>query len=154
MDAKYINPVLTSMVNVLSTMAQLESTPGKPSLKQDTRALGVVTSIIGLEGPQARGSLAISFPKPVILDIVRRMLEMDTDGTDETACDLTGEISNMVMGGAKVLLEEEGYDFGLTIPTVQSGADHVIEHTVEGPTILLPFSTSAGEFYVELRFVE
>lgn len=154
MDAKYINPVLTSMVNVLSTMAQLEPTPGKPSIKRDARALGVVTSTIGLEGPQAQGSLAISFPRPVILAIVERMLEMETDGTDETARDLTGEISNMVMGGAKVLLEEQGYDFGLTIPSVQAGDDHVVKHTVEGPTILLPFGTSAGEFYVELRFIE
>ena len=48
MEAKFINPVLTSMVNVLSTMAQLEPKPGRPTLKDDSKARGVVSAVISM----------------------------------------------------------------------------------------------------------
>ena len=112
MEAKFINPVLTSMVNVLSTMAKLNLAPGKPCLKQDDKALGVVTGIMAMEGSQAKGSLAISFPEEVILDIYKRMLHQEKTEVDDMAKDLAGEIANMVIGGAKKILLDEGYDFG------------------------------------------
>lgn len=154
MEAKFINPVLLSMVEVLSTMAKLESTPGKPSLKKDDMAPGVVTGIMVMEGERAKGSLAISFPKPVILEINKRMLHEDKTEIDDMVKDLTGELANMVIGGAKRRLEEIGYSFGLTLPTVVSGPDHRIEHTVNGPKILLPFTCEPGEYYVEICFEE
>lgn len=140
------------MVNVLSTMAQLDPKPGKPSLKSGDEALGVVTGVIAMEGPQANGSLAISFPKAVILDITHRMLREEKTEVDDMVKDLAGELANMVLGGAKGLLEKEGFDFGLTLPRIQAGEGHVIEHPYNGPKILLPFSIDAGEFYVEICF--
>ena len=154
MDAKFINPVLDSMVNVLSTMAQIESEPGKPLLKTDDVARGAVTGLIALEGKQVRGSMAISFPQTVIVDIVQRMLGEEITEVDDTARDLTGEITNMVLGGAKNLFEQAGYDFGLSHPNVLVGIKHVVEHPYHGPIILLPFHTAAGEFYVEICFEE
>jgi chemotaxis protein CheX len=152
MDATFINPVLSSMVNVLATMAQMEPKAGKPSLKQDDKALGVVTGVIAMEGPEAKGSLAISFPKPVILDITKRMLREEKAEVDDMVMDLTGELANMVLGGAKRLLEEQGYHFGLTLPSVKAGEGLPVEHPYKGPKILLPFTTDAGEFFVEICF--
>ena len=152
MDAKFINPVLNSMVNVLATMAQIDSEPGKPVLKTDDEARGAVTGLIALQGAQVRGSMAISFPQAVIADIVQRMLGEEITEVDETARDLTGEITNMVLGGAKNLFEQQGYDFGLSLPNVLVGVKHVVEHPYPGPKILLPFQTGAGEFYVEICF--
>lgn len=154
MEAKFINPVLTSMVNVLSTMAKLNLAPGKPCLKQDDKALGVVTGIMAMEGSQAKGSLAISFPEEVILDIYKRMLHQEKTEVDDMAKDLAGEIANMVIGGAKKILLDEGYDFGLSLPSVVAGVDHIVEHPYQGRKILLPFSCEPGDFYVEICFQE
>ena len=154
MQAKFINPVLTSMVNVLSTMARLSPVPGKPSLKKDNKALGVVTGVMAMEGSQAKGSLAISFPKEVILDINKRMLHQEKTEVDDMVKDLTGELANMVIGGAKKILMDEGYDFGLSLPSVITGSDHVVEHPYSGPKILLPFTCEPGDFFVEICFQE
>ncbi len=154
MDARFINPVLSSVVNVLTTMAQLEVKPGKPLLKTDDVALGIVTGVITMEGEQAKGSLAISFSKSVILEIVKRMLRMEPTEVDEMALDLTGEMANMVMGGAKGILQEEGYEFGMSLPEVLSGEDHIIKHPYTGPKIILPLQTDSGEFYIEICFEE
>lgn len=140
------------MVNVLATMAQLEARPGKPSLKSDATARGDVSAVIGLVSNQNAGSMAISFPEPVIFDIVRRMLGEDITAVDDTVRDLTGEISNMVLGGAKAQFQEQGFEFGMSTPVVISGKGHVIQHSVTGPKILLPFSTDVGEFFVEISF--
>jgi chemotaxis protein CheX len=144
--------VLDSIVNVLATMANMEPQAGKPAIKTDKKAKGVVTGIIDMVGKQATGSIAISFIEPVALEITRRMLRMEAAGINDMVEDLVGEIANMMAGGAKARLQEQGYDFDLSLPSVVSGEGHLVEHSVDGTTILLPFSTDVGEFYVEICF--
>ena len=152
MDVNNINPALSSIVNVLTTMAGITPTIGKPSIKKDEKALGVVTGLIDLVGKDATGSLAISFSKPVALEIAHNMLRMETDVIDDMVKDLVGEIANMVAGGAKAIYDQQGINFELTLPTVLAGENHQIIHSFKGTTILLPFTTSAGDFYIEACF--
>ena len=152
MDVNHINPALSSIVNVLTTMASINPSIGKPSIKKDDISLGVVTGIIDLVGKNANGSLAISFSKPVALELAQNMLRIETDVVDEMIEDLIGEMANMVAGGAKAIYDEQGTDFELTLPKVLTGENHQIKHSFIGTTILLPFTTDAGEFYVEACF--
>ena len=155
MDVKFINPVLNSVLNVLSTMAQLEVRPGKPSIKENTSAQGDVTGYMTMQSPQANGSMAITFSKPAILDITKRMLGESHEEINETILDMTGELANMAVGGAKNILIEQGYDFNMSLPSVLSGAEHDIKHLEqESPVIIMPFETDAGTFYVEACFKE
>lgn len=152
MNAELINPFLEAILDVLSTMAQLEAKPGRPTLKQDDAAHGDVTGLIGMTGEQARGSLAVTFSERAILDISRRMLGEESKTIDATVTDLVGEITNMVTGGAKRILADKGYHFDLAIPAVVSGKNHQIIHKSRGPKIIVPFATEAGPFYVEICF--
>ena len=152
MDANHLNPALDSIVNVLTTMAGITPTIGKPSIKTDQNAHGVITGLIDLVSKDTNGSLAISFSKPVALELANKMLRLDTDVVDEEIEDLIGEMTNMVAGGAKAIYQEQGYDFDLTRPTVITGENHQVKHSVKGTTILLPFNTESGEFYVEACF--
>jgi len=150
MKVEVINPFLESVANVLSTMAMLESTPGKPSLKNDDIAKGDVSGIIGMSGANVAGSMAISFPKNVACEIVKRMLGDELDEINDTITDLVGEVTNMVAGGAKNQLMENGYDIGMASPVVVTGEGHSITHKAAGKRILLPFTTEVGEFFVEV----
>lgn len=154
MEAKFINPVLTSIINVLKTMAKLEPKPGKPTLKTDDKAKGDVTGIMSMVSKDVKGSLAISFTEPVALDIAKRMLNQEFTEINDMVADLTGEIANMVTGGAKALLEKDGYNFDMSLPTIVSGKDHTVTHKSDGPKIILPFTTDAGEFFIEVCFEE
>lgn len=154
MDVKLINPVLETVLNVLGTMANIRPDVGKPMLKQDAVALGEVTGIMDMISPQVRASLAISFSKPVIIEIVRSMLGEEIDSIDGTAKDMTGELANMVVGGAKNLYAAQGYDFSMSSPEVLQGESHTIRHACTGKTLLLPLSLAAGDFYLELCFEE
>lgn len=154
MKAEFINPFLTSMTNVLSTMAQIESRPGKPAVKKSSTALGAVTGIIGMAGEQLKGSFAVSFSEPVIFAITQRMLGEEVTTVNETVTDMVGELTNMATGGAKALLAEKGYDFDMAVPVMVSGKDHKIEHSSRGPTIILPFETDYGDFFLEISFIK
>ena len=74
MRAEFVNPFLLSLINVMNTMAQLELKPGAPRKKSDELARGDVSGLIGLVGPQTRGSFSISFEKSLALEVMRRML--------------------------------------------------------------------------------
>ncbi|WP_370279676.1 chemotaxis protein CheX [Pontibacterium sp.] len=154
MKAEFINPFLTSMTNVLSTMAQIESRPGQPAVKKSATALGAVTGIIGMAGEQLKGSFAVSFSEPVIYAITKRMLGEEVSNVNETVTDMVGELTNMATGGAKALLAEKGFDFDMAVPVMVSGKDHKIEHSSSGPTIILPFETDYGDFFIEISFIK
>lgn len=154
MDVRFINPVLDSIINILSTMAQMTPQLGKPEIKQGCDAKGEVSGLIDMIGKQASGSIAITFTSEAALCLARRMLRTEFNQVDDMVRDLVGEMANMIAGGAKARLQEIGYDFELTIPTIRHGQGHYIEHRVDAPTILLPFSCDGGDFYVEVCLVD
>ncbi|MFO7604593.1 MAG: chemotaxis protein CheX [Gammaproteobacteria bacterium] len=152
MDVRFINPVLETLMNVLGTMANMEPRVGKPVLKQNQQALGEVSGFMRMESPQTRGSMAITFTRPVIFDIARRMLGAELTEIDDMARDLTGEMANMVVGGAKNLLVDKGFDFEMSLPEVLSGQAHEIKHNCDAQAIILPFKADSGDFYIEICF--
>jgi len=154
MNVEFINPFLETIITVMSTMAKTDATPGTPFLKQEKTAKGDVTGVIGLTGDQARGSLAITFTEEAILHIVSRVLGETILDVDDTVADCVGEITNVVTGGAKRILSEQGYTFDLAIPTTIVGKNHTITHKTIGRTICIPFKTAAGDFFVEVCFEE
>jgi chemotaxis protein CheX len=152
MDNKYIDPINQATLEVLSTMANLDARLGTPSIKKDAKAIGDITGVMSLIGDKAKGSIAITFTKPVASDIMRRMLGTEINEIDEIAMDLTGEIANMVAGVTIRLLEGKGYNFSISLPTVIAGKDQVVIHKFDGLKTVLPFSTDSGNFFVEFCF--
>ncbi|MCF7517526.1 MULTISPECIES: chemotaxis protein CheX [Pseudoalteromonas] len=152
MNVEFINPFLSSLLNVLSTMAQTELKPGKPSLKKDELARGDVSGLIGMVGPQTKGSLSITFDENLALTIMERMLGERPDSVNEEVTDMVGEITNMVTGGAKNLLGEKGYEFDMATPVVVSGKGHTIAHKCEGAKVLIPFTSADGNANIEVSF--
>jgi chemotaxis protein CheX len=153
MDVKFINAFLEGTVNVLKTMAFIEPKPGAPYIKKDTVASGDISGIIGLTGG-AKGSLALSFSEACILRIVSNMLGEEITTLNHDISDAVGEITNMVSGSARKILESGGLSVTAAIPTVVAGKKHSIIHVLAGPSIIIPFSTDAGPFVVDVCLTE
>ncbi|WP_028292847.1 chemotaxis protein CheX [Oceanobacter kriegii] len=151
MNVEYINPFVETINNILATMAQLSCEYSKPYVKDGDVALGVVTGVIPMEGETVKGSLAISFSEGAIVKISSNMLGEEVLGFDETCRDLTGELTNMLSGGARKLLWEKGFDFEMATPELLTGED-LIAHSVAGPVMVIPFDTKAGPFFIEVVF--
>ena len=149
-----INPVQESVVNILSTMANLLPQTEEPTLKTGEFDSGDVTGIIDLVSNEKTGSIAISFSRPVVNEIAKRMLGMEENVPDSELKDLVGEITNMMAGGAKGMLYEKGLEFDMAIPRVVEDSTNQISHKVQGPIVVLPFITDYGKFFVELCFID
>ncbi|SMQ80751.1 chemotaxis protein CheX [Pseudidiomarina planktonica] len=152
MNAEFVNPFLNALKNVLGTMANLELKAGKAAMKKDEMARGDVSGVIGMVGPQLKGSFSISFEENLACEIMHKMLGEKPDKLDAEVCDMVGEITNMVTGGAKRELGEKGYDFEMATPIVVSGKNHTISHRSEGPKLIMPFTHIAGKAYIEICF--
>ncbi|CAG9297917.1 chemotaxis protein CheX [Celerinatantimonas diazotrophica] len=152
MEAKFVNPFLSSLLNVISTMAQLELKPQAPKLKKDDVARGDVSGVIGMIGPTTKGSFSVSFDKSLSLEIMRRMLGEQPKSINDEVTDMVGEITNMVTGGAKRILAEQGYEFDMATPIVVSGPGHTIQHKTDGAKILMPFTSDYGHATIEICF--
>ena len=146
----YTSAIVEATSEVLSTMAGMQPQAGAPSVKKDTKAWGDVTGIISLVGSSIKVSVAVTMTRPVIIDIIKRMAGLDSNGADEVAISTAGEIANMVAGVAQRSLENV-YDccFSISLPTVVSGENHLVIHKFEGVTTAIPFLTGSGTFFVE-----
>ncbi|MFQ5488699.1 MAG: chemotaxis protein CheX [Gammaproteobacteria bacterium] len=151
-NEELIPPFLESFSNVLATMAMMESSAGTPTVKNGQQAAGEVSGIIGLAGNKVRASLAITFPKAVILEIMQRLFGEAQDTIDDQVSDLVGELTNMTTGGAKRLLADAGYDFDMSVPVVVSGANHLVNHQSPGTTIITPIRTENGDIFLEICY--
>lgn len=154
MDVQFINPVLKALTEVLSTMARLEVKPGKVIKKERDEAVSGknVTGLMSMANDEAIASIALTFTDPVILEIANKMLPEPKHSVDGMVIDLVGELANMVMGGAKRNLEEEGYAFNLSLPTVIMGSDYLVAHKTNAPILVVPFKTRQGNFFVEASY--
>lgn len=155
MNSQYIDVLKFATEEVLTTMANLVPEMDEPSIKKNAKAHGDVTGIMSLVGEKVKGSIAITFTKPVVLELLHRMLGLEITEMDDLAMDTTGEIANMVTGVTQRQLKDK-FDLNLSIslPTVVVGDDHVVIHKFEGEKIILPFTTEAGKLYVEFCFQE
>jgi chemotaxis protein CheX len=152
MKAEFINPFLSSLQNVMSTMARMDLIPEKPKLKKDNIAHGDVSGLIGMVSPETKGSLSITFDAPLALATMQGMVGEAPDEVNEEITDLIGEITNMVAGGAKRILSEKGFDFDMATPVVVSGNDHTIHHKSKGPIVIIALRGEAGRAYIEFSF--
>ncbi len=149
MQTDLIKPFLNSTLHVLKTMAFTEASPGKPFMKTDAKAKGDVSGVIGLTGDN-EGSLSISFTAQCICKIVSNMFGEEITEVNHEVEDAVGEITNMISGDARRVLEEKGVVLKSAIPTVISGPGHHVSHITTGPCVAIPFSTEGGDFTLEI----
>ena len=154
MDAQLINPFVSATVVVLKTMAQTEPVVGKPGMKKDQLSWGEVTGLIGMAGDGVTGNMIISFDEPSILGIVSKMLMEEFVEINQDVIDAVGEITNMIVGGAKNSLQELGYNIHMATPIVIKGKNVELNQLGKAPALTIPFTTDVGSFVLEANLAK
>lgn len=149
MDARFINPFLKAATNVIETMAFTQVTAGKPHLKPDKHSFGAITGLIGVAGDKIAGNLIVSFDEASILAIVNKMIGEQFTSISQDVVDAVGEITNMICGGAKNELAEQGFTVGMATPVMIVGKGIELNQLSKAPVITIPFTTPEGAFVVE-----
>ena len=152
LDTEFINPFLDSTMNVLKVQAGVESKSGKIYLKKkDEPLLGDVSGVIGIVSDNFTGAVVISFPEATFLKVMSGMLGEEYLELNQDILDGAGEITNIIFGQAKVILNEKGYGIKTALPSVVHGKDHsVSSHDLGGQSVVVPFESNSGKFFVEI----
>jgi len=153
-DVFIINALMDSLFKIFSTMVRLKIQAGIPEPKQDNVSRGVVSALTSMQAEGVNGSVSLSLSLPAIRQISLGLLDHEISSVNKEALDLAGELTNMLVGGAKRILSEQGFDFDMQSPQLLQGEGHKIIHHFAGQTVLLPIKINDDEFFIELNFVK
>ncbi len=153
MKAKYINPFIFASMNLFKEYLGLEVESGTPYILDDPRSLDEVSGIIGLAG-ETTGSVVLSFSRDTAVKIISKFAGHTYQALGSDVIDGVGELINIVAGNAKKDLLD--YKIVISLPGVITGSDYRIHWPENVPVISVPFSSSAGDFTlnVSLRDAE
>ena len=151
MRVEYINPFITAVKNVFSTMLSCDVRRGRPVLKDNNRADHCISGVIGLSG-RAVGATVLSMSESAALAAASHMLMCEiTEITDEVL-DAVGELVNIMAGGAKAELGE--YELMISLPNVITGNDHEIHFPSDVRPVSIPFDTDWGPITLTVGLAE
>lgn len=149
MKAEILNPFIAATLDALRTMAGVDPRRGALRVKGAKDQSFDVSGVVGITG-QVKGFVVLSFHENAALQVVSGFIGEEVTKVDEQVIDAVGELANMVAGGAKRVLADQGYDLTISIPSVIVGKNHVITRPSTIPCIEVPFEIDAGAFSVEL----
>ncbi len=141
-----IVPFAQSVRKVLSTMASIEVTIGRPHVKTTPAPEYDYSGIIGFSG-KIIGTVVVSFRKETAIKLVEAFASEPVSPESPDFADAIGELTNMIAGAAKPHL---GGEASITVPSVIMGKGHTVSRPNDIPCLVVPCSTAVGEFAVEL----
>jgi chemotaxis protein CheX len=146
-NPKLIVPFVNSARTVFSTMVGIETTVQRPHVKGNPSPSYDVSGIVGFSG-EVLGSVVVSFHRDAATKLVSAFAGMKLEMGSPDFADAVGELTNMIAGSAK---KDLGAVASITVPSVIIGAGHVIARLSDVPCIVIPCTTSAGQFAVEVN---
>jgi len=134
-------------------MVLLEVTAKEATKRTNPKFENSITGMVGLAGT-SKGNLLIHFPEAVATAVTTAFLGMDVESIDEDVCDAVGELANMLAGAVKTVLDPNGSDIKLSMPSTVYGESYSLDSPNCGINVLVPFDLNGAEFSVELQLTD
>jgi chemotaxis protein CheX len=147
----FIDSFLQSTIHVLKIQAEIDAIPGVFEVAK-TKDDGIcdISGFIGIICNNFNGSVIISFPENTFLNVMSKMLGEEMTSIEPGNMDGAAEITNMIFGQAKSLLNEKGFGLKMALPSVVLGNPDSFISLNTGPAILVPFKSTQGDFFVRI----
>jgi chemotaxis protein CheX len=118
---RIVAAIRTSAAAVFRTMLGMEIGPGEDSSEiSPAPANNGVVSFIGLAGAWA-GTGSLACHSGLACRLCNDLLMTEATAVNEEVLDAVGELTNMIIGNVKTVLEQDLGTLGLSIPTVVFG---------------------------------
>lgn len=154
MRGKVLQAVLAATESVFSTMLAMDLTAGE--VRETNGAANLtdgVVSLVGLAGPwMGTGSIACS--PGLACKIAGALLMTEFPGVDDEVLDAFAEVTNMVIGNVKTIIEEEVGLMGLSIPTVIFGKNFTTKSVGTQNWTVIPFHYEGETMVVQICLVQ
>jgi chemotaxis protein CheX len=124
--------------------------PGEHKISDNHNSKGDISGLVGMVQDKMEGTLTITFKKDTICPVLAKIYGIDFPEINDSVREGVGEITNMVYCLIKTGLNENGYSFKMAIPNVIYGQDHTVMKLHHGQTLVVPFITDFGTFFVDI----
>ncbi len=146
LNQEVVKSFIEGVVKTLSMMANTQVRALDPKQIELFKIDSEVAGVVGFATEKEKGLLVISFDKKSIIKIHNNMLSENETELTPSVVDVVGELANMVYGSAKTSLNQIGYQFQMSIPTIIHGSFQLTKKSIS-PTVVVPF-----EFDSNLKF--
>lgn len=151
MRAEFINPFISSAVNLFRGYMGISVTPGKPHIQEDPYELEGVSAIIGLAG-DTTGALVLSFTRETAISMVSHLEGKKYHALSSEILDGVGEMVNIIAGNAKKDLLD--FRIHISLPGIVTGKSYHINWPQGVPVIAIPFQSELGPFTINVSIKE
>lgn len=142
--------IIESTQEIFSSMIMLDVTSGEPFKRNNELLENSISGIIGLAGA-TKGLLAIHMPNDTAFAVTTAFLGMDVEKIDEDVRDAIGELANMLGGSLKAVLDPNGSEIQLSMPSAVHGEEYSVDCLANAATVSVPFNFNEHKFTVELQ---
>lgn len=152
-DVNFINPFIVATYEALKVQANIDAKAQRPALKSKTQMTRAgIAGVIALKSPGFKGNITLCFPTEVFLKIYEILVAEKHEVIGKEIEDFAAELLNIIYGQAKMKLnQEQGYQLQQAIPKVLTGEKLASLPPSSGATMVLPFDTPVGQFYIEIE---
>jgi len=145
---KLINPYISSVLDLMTTMAGMHVERKDLFLKKNYRLFGDISGIMNFSG-HIEGSVTVSFTEDLAKDVIAKIMGISTSEiTDNDLRDGVGELINIISGNAKAALSETEFAHEIALPAVVRGIGHEIRHPEGAPCMVVLFEAEKRPFAV------
>jgi chemotaxis protein CheX len=150
MEELVISAIRTATCEVFSTMLGAEVSPGEAfPEKRATAPVDGVVSLIGLAGPWI-GTGSISCSPSLACKLSEMLLMAEFESVNDEVLDAVAELTNMIIGNVKTIVEEKLGPMALSIPTVVFGRNFTARSAGSEEWTVVPFQLPDGRLDVKL----
>jgi len=149
---EFLNVTIEAVAYTLQISTNTKTTAGKSYIrgKDGEKPQVDVAATVGLITAPFAGALIIAFPMKTYLGLMSRMLGNEYKEIVPEINDGAAELLNIIFGQVKISLNQKGFEIKQAIPTVVQGKNiQVLQSSVE-PAVIVPYTSEAGDFYIEL----
>jgi chemotaxis protein CheX len=142
--------IIAATNEVFATMLGLELTPQSSYVEHKaSRPTDGVVSLIGLAGSWV-GTGSITCSSELACKLSGQFLMSEYEAVNEEVLDAVAEVTNMIIGNVKTIIEEELGPLGLSIPTVVFGRNFTTLTIGTNDWTIVPFSCSGEKLEVNI----
>ncbi len=149
---EFLNTLLEAVVKIFQITVNSTPKAGSPILSNSKSVPSVeIGATVGIVGTGFNGTFILAFSKKTYLAIMSRMHGVEYKDYHPDTRDGASEMVNMILGQAKIVLNEKGFGIKQAIPAVIQGTElQIFSSSSSSPALIVPFSTEFGDVYVEL----
>ncbi|MEE9614746.1 MAG: chemotaxis protein CheX [Thermodesulfobacteriota bacterium] len=148
MRLEYIDPFVEGACSVLKETLDVPVEKGKLTLFSGLSPKQGIAVSFGLTGG-VEGQILFDLSEEMALKIAGLMNDRKFDAMEPIVLDSIAELMNIIVGRSVTLLNEKGFNFYITPPTMYSGKDMKF-WSVGIETLVVPVGTPYGDMVVNV----